>query len=219
MFDYTLNGVQLQRPEYIRDLGVTYDSKLNFIKHIENISSSAFRSLGMVLRNSKDLQDLNVVQLLYYSYVRSRLEYGSIIWNPIYQIHIDSLEKIQRRFLKYIVFSADGVYPPRGIFNDYLLQKCEFHSLLHRRTITAVTMLYNILHSSVVCEDLLGYIQVRTLKQNLRSSTLLEIPLPRTTVLRSFPLYHMLQCYANLDSKIDIFSCSISPLRSHLKIN
>lgn len=32
----------------------------------------------------------------------SRLEYGSIIWNLLYRIHVSSLENIKRKLVKYL---------------------------------------------------------------------------------------------------------------------
>lgn len=35
--------------------------------------------------------------VLFHPYVRSKLEYCSLIWNPFYQIHADNLENVQPR--------------------------------------------------------------------------------------------------------------------------
>ncbi|CAH1383593.1 unnamed protein product, partial [Tenebrio molitor] len=48
---------------------------------------------------------------LYFSLVRSRLEYGSIIWSPYYVTYTNSIESVQRKFLKYLCFKEDGIYP------------------------------------------------------------------------------------------------------------
>ena len=112
-FDYKMDGKILKRPQFIKDLGVAYDAKLNFVEHVRQISISAYISLGFVIRNLGEIQDLEVVKLLFYALVRSRVEYASVIWSPIYQIHCNSLERVQRRMLKYIAFRRAGVYPCR----------------------------------------------------------------------------------------------------------
>ncbi|KAH0811514.1 hypothetical protein GEV33_011277 [Tenebrio molitor] len=83
-----------------KDLGVVFDSKLSFTNHIESIDNSSFKSFGFVLRNGREFSDVDTLKLLYFTYVRSRLEYASIVWSPMYSIHIFSLERVQCRFLK-----------------------------------------------------------------------------------------------------------------------
>jgi hypothetical protein len=39
--------------------------------------------------------------ILYWAYVRSKLEYGIQVWDPSYQRYVDKVETIQRRFLKF----------------------------------------------------------------------------------------------------------------------
>ena len=133
IYDYAIDNSILERPDYIYDLGVTYDTKLKFDKHIEKIASSAYKSLGLVIRNSGAFQSKDILKPLYFAYVRSRLEYSSIIFSPIYQVHISALEKIQRRFLKFLGFLEDGTYPLRGIPNDILLRRFNLQSLSCRR--------------------------------------------------------------------------------------
>ena len=45
--------------------------------------------------------DPYLTKLLYISLVRPILEYVSIIWNPYYRRHIDSIESVQKQFLLF----------------------------------------------------------------------------------------------------------------------
>ena len=65
VFNYTLEGTTLERPDIFRDLGVIYDKKLSFSKHIETIVCEAYRSYGFIARNSRDFVDLNTIKMLY----------------------------------------------------------------------------------------------------------------------------------------------------------
>jgi hypothetical protein len=112
LFDYKINGSILTRRESIRDLGVIFDSKLSFGEHIRTIAGTAFRALGFVLRAGREFSDVATLKLLYITYVRSRLEYASLVWSPIYDVHSSLLERVQRRFLKNVVFMLNGAYPP-----------------------------------------------------------------------------------------------------------
>ena len=98
----------------------------SFINHIENTISSALRILGFIIRNSRDFQNLETLRLLYFSLVRLKLEYASFVWCPTYKIHSANLERVQRRFLKYMVFRQDGIYPAVGYPHQDLLNRFYF---------------------------------------------------------------------------------------------
>jgi hypothetical protein len=83
LFDYTLNNKILLRRSSVQDLGVLFDSKLSFCDHILSITSAAFKSLAFVLRSAKEFGDVVTLKLLYITYVRSKLEYASLVWSPI----------------------------------------------------------------------------------------------------------------------------------------
>ncbi len=212
-YDYNIDGFVLQRPEHICDLGVTFDTKLRFDKHIEVITSKAYKSLGLVIRNSSFIKEKDILQLLFYTYVRSRLEYSSLVWYPIYQVDISSLEKIQRRFLKFLCFTNDGAYPPQGFPNDLLLRRFHIQSLSCRRYVTSIIMLYNLIHGRVKCDDLLLLLNFRAPTINLRCNSVFQIPIPRTNVMRSSPLYQMLNNYTIIETDVDIFCCSVKNIR------
>ena len=97
-FDYVLDSTPLNRVAKVSDLGVTLDAQLNFIEHIGNISSKGFEQLGFVLRHSRDFCS-DTLKLLFLVFVRSHLEYCSVIWSPYYNSHINSIERIQSKFL------------------------------------------------------------------------------------------------------------------------
>nr|CAH7722487.1 unnamed protein product [Callosobruchus chinensis] len=50
------------------------------------------KSLGFIIRNSRSFRNESALKTLYDSFLRSQLEYSSIIWNPIYQVHKNALE-------------------------------------------------------------------------------------------------------------------------------
>lgn len=99
-YTYKINETNINRCNKFKDLGILFDAQLNFCKHVELMVTKAFRTLGFIIRSCRDFSNLDSIKILYYAYVRSTLEYGSIIWIPIYQVHIDQIESVQRRFLK-----------------------------------------------------------------------------------------------------------------------
>jgi hypothetical protein len=68
---YKINGSMLEKPESIRDLGVTFNSKLSFNDHVDLVAQSAFKSLGFIMRNSREISDADTLKTLYLCDVRS----------------------------------------------------------------------------------------------------------------------------------------------------
>ena len=63
-FNFNIDNGTLKRPDVIRDLGVIFDPKLSFGSHIESIVTTAFRSLGLVVRNGRQFNDIETLKLL-----------------------------------------------------------------------------------------------------------------------------------------------------------
>ncbi|CAH1983476.1 unnamed protein product [Acanthoscelides obtectus] len=122
----------LERSETVKDLGIYFDQHLTFNEHINQIISSAYRTYGFIIRNCKSF-DVLTLQTLYFSLVRYKLEYGSLIWSLIYKQYIDVVDKLQKKFLKFLCFKIDGIYPTRGTEYNILLHKFGIQSLEQRR--------------------------------------------------------------------------------------
>lgn len=76
---YQINGRALTRRESVRDLGVTFVKNLTFVTHISCVREKALKMLGFIYRNTKEFSSVATLKVLYYAYVRSVLEYCSII--------------------------------------------------------------------------------------------------------------------------------------------
>ena len=110
-FEYTINGTVIIRSTTVKDLGVVFDRKLTFHDHITTVAKDSFRRLGFVLRNARDFQNAHVVQLLYSTLVRSKLESSSCVWNPYEAKYVLLLEKVQKAFLRFLYKFRFGYYP------------------------------------------------------------------------------------------------------------
>ena len=121
IYNYALDGVALRRPDLVSDLGVTFDPKFIFTNHIDNTMASAYKSFGFIVRNMKDFKSLDTLQLFFITFVRSKLEYASVVWSPIYSMHISSIERVQRRFFKSATFTLDNVYSPEVPRKNYFM--------------------------------------------------------------------------------------------------
>ena len=98
---YTINCEPIPFVNSICDLGLLCDPHLNFHSHIDSIVNKANSTLGFVKRWSKEFCDPYVTKSLYTTFVRPLLEYSSQVWSPYYQVHIQRIEAVQRRFIRY----------------------------------------------------------------------------------------------------------------------
>ena len=84
IFDYNLNNVNLKCPTTFRDLGVIFGQKLTFAAHMNAIVLEVNRTYGFIVRNCREFINPDTIKLLYFTFVRSKLEYASSVWAPHY---------------------------------------------------------------------------------------------------------------------------------------
>ena len=109
---YTMGGEDLAVTTEEKDLGVIFDEKLEFSKHIKVIVGKANRMLGMIRRGFTCL-DREIFKLLYPVLVRPLLEYCVQVWSPNKQMDIDLIEKVQKRAVKMVPGMKDLSYEER----------------------------------------------------------------------------------------------------------
>ena len=95
-----------------RDLGILLQSDLKWDNHISNIIHRANFTLGK-LKNSFKKWDTRTFKLLFTSFVRPLLEYGSVAWCPYKKQDIKRLEKVQRRATKLVPSIRNKSYEDR----------------------------------------------------------------------------------------------------------
>ena len=98
---YTMGGVNLTVTKEEKDLGVIFDEKLEFDRHIRVMVNRANRMLGMV-RSGFAYMSQDIFKLVYPVMVRPLLEYCVQVWSPYKQKHIDLIEGVQRRAVRMV---------------------------------------------------------------------------------------------------------------------
>ena len=93
---------EIVKLESFKDLGVIFDSKLNFGEHIKEKINKAFSVLGVIKRNFIHM-DKSTFVLLYKAMVRPHLEYSNSVWCPFKKGDIENIEKVQKRATKLII--------------------------------------------------------------------------------------------------------------------
>ena len=83
-------------------LGLTFDSKLSFIPHIKNLKAKCLKALDLlkVVSNAKWGGDEETLLHLYRSLIRSKLDYGSIIYGSARPSYIKMLDTIHHQGLR-----------------------------------------------------------------------------------------------------------------------
>ena len=70
-------------------------------QHIQNITTSASRSLGFLKRNIRSQNPAALREMAYKTLVRPVVEYASSVWSPYTKSNVDKLEIIQRRVARW----------------------------------------------------------------------------------------------------------------------
>ena len=87
-----MHNQELESVYAAKYLGVTISKYLSWNTHINNITSTAYKTLGFVKRNvftkNKDIKTM-----AYNSLVRPQVEYASAVWSPYTKENINKIEK------------------------------------------------------------------------------------------------------------------------------
>ena len=212
MYDYNLNGRPLERVSNFCDLGVWFDTKLCFNRHIDITTRKASSCLGMIKRWSKEFDDPYVTKSLYVCFVRSILEYGCQVWSPYYQCHIDRLESVQRQFLLFALKNLnwnDRLHLPKY---EHRLLLLDLNTLKDRRTILNVTFIFKLINGSVNCNYLLSKLKFNCPFRSSRSYKPLIVSNHIRTYLNNEPLNNLCNNFNNMYFLFD-FNLSIESFK------
>ena len=122
---YVMDGKVLDSITEEKDLGVLIDKDLKFHKQTAAVVKKANSVLGIIKR-AFGKHDEKTLPLLFKTLVRPHLEYGNVVWGPLFQEDIKAIERVQRRATKMVPGLCDMTYEER-------LRHLKLPSLLHRR--------------------------------------------------------------------------------------
>ena len=216
LWNYTIKDFPLSRPEVVTDLGVVFDKKLSFAEHVQRTVNSSLKVYGYVIRNAREFSSNSTLLKIFNAFVRSKLEYASVVWFPHYKCHIVNLERVLRRFLKYLCFRTDGFYPSVGYSQIILLERFAVQTLTQRSKVAKVIFLQKLLNSMLDCPSLLAQINfhVNVRSYSSRQGSLFYNHTPRTNVLKYSPLQTMCRLGNYVNLHLDLFHTTVNELRS-----
>ena len=213
-YDYRIGDISLNRLSLVKDLGIMFDKKLSFTAHYDFITSSAIRALGFVIRSCKNFLERTTFLHLYFAFVRSKLEYGSVVWSPGYNSHCLQLEKVQRRFLKFLHLKSYGFYPERGFPQSDLLRIFSIQSLESRRLNISLRFLHKLVNGVIDTNILLGKLSFLVPRFGSRNPGSFYVEVSRTNVHMYSPIITMCRNYNLHKDKFDLFNSTLRQIKN-----
>ena len=96
-----INGIKLSQVMDVKFLGIIFDDKLNWKKHIDHISKKISRSIG-ILYKLRQYVNSDTMLSLYYTLVYPYLTYCNIIWGNACKTYLKPLFLIQKRIIRIL---------------------------------------------------------------------------------------------------------------------
>ena len=171
-YSYQLDDTILERVNKFNDLGIIYNDKFNFNDDFSTRIAKARSMLGFIKRQTADFKDESVLKILYMSFVRSNLEYSSPVWSPYHIGWIRKFEKVQCRFMKFIIRNQPN--DQRFNYLDMCI-RMNLPPLLLRRKLASIMTCYDLLTNKIDCPDLLENLNVNCPVRQLRNNELFKL--------------------------------------------
>ena len=92
---------KLMSVETAKYLGVTFDNRLSFEKHIHNLVKKLSKAVGILCKVKNFLNSQALLQL-YYAIFHSHLQYGLIIWGSTFKTYLKKLTTLQNKAVKIV---------------------------------------------------------------------------------------------------------------------
>lgn len=162
------------------------------------------RSSGFLIRNCREFKSFGSLSSVYLAFVRSKLVYCSVVWNPFHVKYITALENVQKKFLKYAYFRRYGIYPVRGYSYDALLSEFDMMSLRKHRESRDMCFVYKIVHGQLDSSSLLSQILFNVPRISSRFVETFHVPVPNTMHHFHSPISNMSRS-VNSVPNVDIF--------------
>lgn len=108
---------KINKKDNVKYLGITIDPYLRWNTHIDNMCKK-LRFLIYKFYQIKQLNNVNITKLIYYSYAQSVLQYGIRAWGGALNAHFNKLFIIQKHLIKTIL-GKPRLYPTKYLFNEF----------------------------------------------------------------------------------------------------
>ena len=205
--NYSLNNEVVQSVDEVKDLGFTMSSNYSVGKYISKISANAlYKTKLMSLAFS--CKDTDFKLFLFTTYIRPIVEYITPVWNPHLVCDIDAVERVQRRFTKFLPGLSQLPYIDR-------LEALNLKSLEERRLNFDLILLFKIINNLIPLNpnDFFEFANLPTRGHNLK----IRVKYSRTNIKKyAFP-NRIIHCWNDLPSEV-VNAQNINQFKSKLKL-
>lgn len=166
--------------------------------------------IGYIKRVSAGQFNVRALKLLYFSYVRSKLDFAAVIWEPYQQTYIDDIEAVQKVFLYHLIdvcSERNERHPSR--LSSYEI-KCSFFkisTLLKRRKEFKLLFGFDVMKKTIADNNISDKFIPNTTPRIMRVNRLLVEPLHRADYAYWQPVSSIIRL---LNEKAHIYNCSAS---------
>jgi len=216
LFNYSIDHKTLTRVNHIRDLGILLEANMSYSSHINMITNKAFKMLDFIYRNTKNFKNIISMKMLYFSLVRSHLEFSSMVWSPNYALYINQLENVQYKFLKLtcsklnLTIDRDSYHFQSTHLGVSLceIRRSVFLTLQEQEVVEDLMFLYDLLNGNIDSSELLSMVGFNFRNHGTRSHNIFVVP-SYTTNYSSASFFPRVLTLANsVACKIDFFFMS-----------
>lgn len=199
----SLGNQNVTRCNKIRDLGVILDSKLSFTEHYNSIIHKASNILSFIKRFTYNFNDPYTLKALYISYVRSILEYCSIVWSPYLVTHSDRIESVQKQFVLFALRKLGWSSFPLPSY-DSRCMLISLDSLAKRREFACLSFVNDIVSNRIDSPVILQNINFYAPGRALRTRSLFLENAHRTNYAKNCPINRIMKTYNTHSETIDL---------------
>lgn len=215
--NYKLGEHSLQRVFEFKDLGINLDTKLSFPRHIEIITAKAYSMLGFVKRICSNMMNPYALKSIYCAFVRSKLEYASVVWNPFYGSGSNAIESIQKKFVIFALRKSGWrsdtfVLPPYSVRSQLI----GLELLERRRSNASVFFIYDIFHGFIDAPALVYMLEHNDSSHTTRNNRMFRIEHHATNYACNHPMTRMCTIFNEI-SIHHVSSTSRDNFRSRIK--
>ena len=212
---YAISDSPLPRVTLINDLGVIFDSELRFINQVNNVIARAFKMAGFIMRQCWEFRSVEVLKTMYFALVRSHLEYCSLIWAPLYNIHIKRLERVQSKFVNFLLYKLNIDRSQMTYLER--INVMGLNSLEVRRIRLTLIFGHKLLNNLIDCSDLLSLLNFRVPPRTTRKLDQFSLNYSRTDIGRNSPINRMMKYFNTYIPNNFNYNCSVASFRSRIK--
>ena len=172
---------------------------------------------GFIKRNTTEFTNIFTLLLLFKQIVLPHLDYCSSIWFPSTSDSINSLERVQRKFIKFLRFKFNLPYS----HDEYLtyVEELSLQPLYSRRAIHNLKLVHKIANNTYINSNFSQIIQPHVPSYNCRTSMPYDLPLFKTDIWKQHPIYAILKICNTKKILLDENIKSIIPLIKEATFN